>query len=146
MNLNRITVVTLGVKDLAKSTTFYEAAFGVHANPDYEGVSFFELPGAWLSLYPLDKLAQDIAPDVPHTRGGTFSGVTLAHNARSKQDVLAIFEHLRAAGALIVKPPQDTFWGGFGGYFADPDGYYWEVVWGPMFDFGPDGSLLRFKK
>lgn len=143
MSLSRITVVTLGVGDLAKSSAFYEAIFGIRPNAKYEGVSFFELPGTWLTLYPLDKLAEDISPEVPRSRSG-FSGITLAHNARSRDEVLAIFEQARAAGAIVAKPPQETFWGGFSGYFADHDGYYWEVVWGPMFDHAPDGSL-RFK-
>ena len=143
MTLPRITVVTLGVRDLQKSTAFYEAIFGIRPKANSEGISFFELPGTWLSLFPLDQLAEDISPQLSAARSG-FSGVTLAHNARSKDAVLAIFEHIKAAGATIVKPPHDTFWGGFSGYFADLDGYYWEVVWGPMFDHAPDGSL-RFK-
>jgi len=144
MTIPRMSVITLGVTDLARSTTFYETMFGARPNSDYEGVSFFELPGTWLTLYPLDKLAEDISPQLAPTRG-PFSGVTLAYNARSRDEVLAIFEEVKTAGASIVKVPQDTFWGGFSGYFADLDGYYWEVVWGPMFDFAPDGSL-RFKQ
>jgi len=144
MTIPRITVITLGVADLAQATRFYETIFGVHPNSEYEGISFFELPGVWLTLYPVDKLAEDISPRLSPTRSG-FSGITLAYNATSKNEVVAIFEEARTAGASIVKAPQDTFWGGFSGYFADLDGYYWEVVWGPMFDFAPDGSL-RFKK
>jgi hypothetical protein len=135
MPIPRVTAITLGVSDLKKSTTFYTALFATQPNPDYEGVSFFELPGAWLNLYPLDKLAEDISSGLPATRSA-FSGVTLAYNARSKEEVQAVFAHAR-----IAKAPQDTFWGGFSGYFADPDGYYWEVAWGPMFDFADDGSL-----
>ncbi|MHA3773757.1 VOC family protein [Verrucomicrobiota bacterium sgz303538] len=141
---SRLTAVTLGVQDLPRSTDFYEAVFRVPANRNYDGVSFLELPGTWLSLFPLAHLAEDIAPEVPRSRSG-FSGITFAYNARSKDEVLAIFEHLKTVGAAIVKPPQDTFWGGFSGYFADPDGYYWEVVWGPMFEFTADGAL-RFKQ
>jgi predicted lactoylglutathione lyase len=139
-----MTVITLGVTDLAKSTRFYETIFRIRPNPEYEAVSFFELPGAWLALYPVAKLAEDISPQLSPTRGA-FSGVTLAYHAPGKGEVLGIFEEVKTAGASIVKPPQDTFWGGFSGYFADLDGHYWEVVWGPMFDFAPDGSL-RFKK
>lgn len=144
MTIPRMTAITLGVTDLAKATGFYQAVFGVSPNSDYEGVSFFELPGVWLALYPVDKLAADISPQLSPERSG-FSGVTLAYNARSQDEIRAIFQEVRTAGASIIKPPQDTFWGGFSGYFADLDGYYWEVVWGPMFDFAPDGSL-RFKK
>lgn len=140
MTFSRITVITFGVGDLQKSTDFYQTIFGIQPCSNYEGISFFELPGTWLTLYPLDKLAEDISPEVSGSRSG-FSGITLAHNARSKDEVLSIFEQVKAAGATIVKPPQDTFWGGFSGYFADLDGYYWEVVWGPMFDHAADGSI-----
>jgi len=144
MTIPRMTVITLGVTDLEKATGFYGNIFGISPNSGYEGISFFELPGVWLTLYPVDKLVEDISPQLSPDRIG-FSGITLAYNARSKDEVMAIFEEVRAAGAAIVKPPQDTFWGGFSGYFTDLDGYYWEVVWGPMFDFAPDGSL-RFQK
>ena len=144
MTIPRMTVITLGVADLAKSTRFYQTIFGLSPNSGYEGVSFFELPGVWLTLYPIDKLAGDISPEVSPARSG-FSGITLAYNARSQDEVLAIFAQAQAAGASIAKTPQETFWGGFSGYFADLDGHYWEIVWGPMFDFAPDGSL-RFKK
>ena len=140
----RVTVITLGVTDLAQATAFYSALFATRPNPDYQGVSFFQLPGAWLSLYPLDKLAEDIGPAVPVSRAA-FSGVTLAYNARSRKEVDAVFAQAAKLGARIAKTPQDTFWGGYSGYFADPDGYYWEIAWGPMFDFADDGSL-RLKK
>ncbi len=144
--LGRLSVVTLGVADLARATAFYTTVFGVGPNPDYEGVSFFGLPGTWISLYPLDQLAEDIAPGlgVADRAGGAFSGITLAHNVRSREEAVAVVENARHAGATVVKPPQETAWGGFSGYFADPDGYYWEVVWAPMFGFGADGSL-RFQ-
>jgi hypothetical protein len=132
MHIPRVTALTLGVADLTVSTTFYETVFGVKRLPEHEGIAFFTLPGVWLMLYPLD-----ISPQ----RTG-FSGITLAHNARSREDVLAIFDRVASAGARIVKPPHDTFWGGFGGYFADPDDHYWEVVWGPTFTFDASGGLL----
>jgi len=143
MKIPRMTAITLGVADLARSSDFYETIFGIRPNSDYEGIFFFELPGAWLILYPHDKLAEDILPALSFARAA-FSGITLAYNARSKEEVLSVFKQAAAADATIVKPPQDTFWGGFSGYFADPDDFHWEVVWGPMFDFRPDGSL-RFK-
>jgi uncharacterized protein len=143
MTISRITVVTLGVRDLPLSTAFYEAVFGARRNPDFEGVSFFELPGAWVSLFPLDKLAEDVGPGTAIPPRG-FNGVTLAYNARSRDEVHSIFGQAEKVGARIAKPPQETFWGGFGGYFADPDEYCWEVAWGPMFEFAPDGAL-RFK-
>lgn len=143
MSLSRLSMITLGVADLEKATAFYQVVLGLAPNSRYEGVAFFELPGTWLTLYPLDKLAEDISPRL-YPSPGAFSGITLAHNAHSKEAVMAVFDRAKTAGARIAKPPQDTFWDGFSGYFADLDGYYWEVAWGPMFDFAADGSL-RFK-
>ena len=134
MKIPRVTVLTLGVVDLNKATKFYEAVLGTPPNKSYDGVTFIELPGTWIALYPLENLAKDISPEIPITRSG-FSGITLAHNVSSKDDVIAIVECARSAGARVVKEPQETFWGGFSGYFADLDGYYWEVAWGPMFEF-----------
>lgn len=143
MRIPRISMLTLGVADLGDATAFYEAVLGTPPNTSYDGVTFIELPGTWLVLYPLENLARDIAPEVPIDRGG-FGGLTLAHNARNRGEVEAIMERAASAGAHIVKPPQETFWGGFSGYFADPDGYFWEVAWGPMFSFADNGAL-RFK-
>ena len=143
MKIPRLTVVTLGVTDLSAATKFYEAVLGTPPNSSYDGVAFFELPGTWISLYPLENLAKDISADVPIVRSG-FSGITLAHNARRRDDVIAIVGRAESAGARVAKAPQETFWGGFSGYFADPDGYYWEVAWGPMFEFTENGEL-RFK-
>lgn len=143
MKIPRLTVLTLGVADLNKATKFYEAVLGTPPNSSYEGVTFIELPGTWLALYPLENLAKDISLEIPITGSG-FSGITLAHNAYSKDDVIDIVERARSVGARVVKEPQETFWGGFSGYFADLDGYYWEVAWGPMFEFTENGEL-RFK-
>jgi len=133
-------MVTLGVADLSIATRFYSAVFATPPNTTYDGVTFFELPGAWISLYPLENLAKDISSEIPITRGG-FSGITLAHNAGSKADVIAIVKRAKAAGARVMKEPQETFWGGYSGYFADIDGYYWEVAWGPMFQFTENGDM-----
>ena len=143
MKIPRLTMLTLGVADLEKATKFYKDVLGTPPNTSYDGVTFIELPGTWISLYPLENLAIDISPEVPVNRSG-FSGITLAHNVRSKDDVITIIERARSAGARAVKEPQETFWGGFSGYFADVDGYYWEVAWGPMFEFADNGAL-RFK-
>ncbi len=144
MKISRVTLLTLGVSDLNKATKFYEAVLGTPPNTSYDGVTFIELPGAWISLYPLEKLAEDISTEIPVIRSG-FSGVTLAHNARSKDDVVKIVKRAESAGARVVKEPQETFWGGFSGYFADLDGYYWEIAWGPMFEFTENGDL-KFKE
>lgn len=140
MLIPRISIVCLGVADLDKATQFYAAVLGTPPNTSNQGITFIELPGTWLSLFPLEKLARDISPKVPTTRAG-FSGFTLAYNARSREQVSAILELARSAGGRIVKNAQDTFWGGFSGYFTDLDGYYWEVAWGPMFEFSDDGAL-----
>ena len=143
MRISKVTIISLGVNDLIKATEFYGRVLGTVPNTSSDAITFIELPGSWLALYPLEQLAKDISPDVPTTRGG-FSGMTLAHNAHSKDEVLAIMERAKTAGAKIVKEAQDTFWGGFSGYFADLDGYYWEVAWGPMFEFGNNGDM-KFK-
>ncbi|MEJ2267226.1 MAG: VOC family protein [Anaerolineales bacterium] len=144
MKIARITQLTLGVRDLEVATRFYETVLDKSPNTYYEGVVFFELPGTWISLYPVEKLAEDISSDVKAVRSG-FSGFTMAHNAESKEEVIAVIERARSAGAKIFKEPGDVFWGGFNGYFADPDGYYWEVAWGPMFEINESGEL-RFKE
>ena len=136
----RITTVTLGVRDLKTATAFYEAIFGVQRVPGYEEISFFRLPGCWLSLYPIAKLAEDISPTLDHHRS-TFAGVTFAHHVTSRDEVQPFLDRAIAAGGTLAKPAQDTFWGGYDGYFADPDGYHWEILWGPMFEYGPDGNL-----
>lgn len=144
MKIPRMTVITLGVSDLARSTAFYREIFSTPPVTENAGVTFIPLPGVWLSLYPLEKLAEDIGEEVKLPAPGTFSGVTLAYNARSKDEITNIFARVAEAGAHIAKAPQDTFWGGYSGYFSDPDGHYWEVAWGPMFDFTEHGDL-RFK-
>ncbi len=143
MKISRVTILTLGVADLGKATDFYKNVLGTPPNIS-DGITFIELPGTWLALYPFDKLAEDISPDIPVTRNG-FNGVTLAHNARSKDEVVDILRRAETAGARIIKEPQDSFWGGFSGYFSDLDGHYWEVAWGPMFEFTEIGEM-KFKE
>ena len=140
MKISRMSMITLGVADLDKATTFYEEVLSTPANKTHDGVRFIELPGVWLGLYPMANLANDIAPDMPATRSG-FPGFSLAHNATSEAHVRAICERARAAGAIIVKEPQATFWGGFHFYFTDPDGYYWEIAYGEMFAFDALGDM-----
>lgn len=141
MKIPRMSMITLGVADLDKATAFYEQVLATSPNKSHDGVRFIELPGVWLSLYPLAELAKDIAPYVSTVRSG-FAGFTLAHNTTSEANVREIFARVSAAGGNIVKEPQTTFWGGFAGYFSDPDGYYWEVAYGEMFSFDEQGALL----
>lgn len=128
----RISLVTLGVDDLDRSTAFYRDGLGLPLRDDEsEGVAFFELAGAWLALYPREALAEDatVSPE-----GSGFRGVTIAHNVASTEAVDAVIAEAEAAGATVVKPADETFWGGYSGYFADPDGHLWEVAWNPAFD------------
>jgi catechol 2,3-dioxygenase-like lactoylglutathione lyase family enzyme len=127
----RISIITLGVSDLARSVNFYRDGLGLPTNyKDGEGIAFFQLKGPWLALYPSDALAEDILLPPERTR---FGGFTLAHNVASKADADAVIQQALAAGATLLKPAADTFWGGYSGYFADPDGHPWEVAWNPYF-------------
>lgn len=127
----RISIVTLGVSDLARSVEFYRDGLGlVLYDENTESIAFFQNKGTWLALYPRESLAVDAG--IP-TEGSGFSGVTLAHNLRSKEEVDELLAVAVAAGAALVKPAQDTFWGGYSGYFSDPDGYLWEIAWNPFF-------------
>ncbi len=124
-----ITFVGLGVGDLERSIEFYENGLGLPRKEGPEGIAFFEMGGTMLSLYPRDKLAEDItvAPE-----GSGFPGFTLAHNVGSPELVDATLQEAVSAGAKLIKPGQKVFWGGYSGYFADPDGFYWEVAWNPF--------------
>lgn len=128
-------MVTLGVRDLARSVRFYEQGLGLPRMPfDSDEVAFFPLAGAWLSLYGREDLAEDAG--IAATGSG-FGGFSLAHNVSSREEVDATLTQAAAAGASIVKPAQDTSWGGYAGYFADPDGHLWEVAWNPHMCIGP---------
>ena len=123
--MNRINIICLGVKDMEKAIRFYRDGLGFQTKeksntPD---VIFFSTSGTKLELYPLDLLAKDINKDNPPETGTGFAGITLAYNAKSKEEVVEVVELARKAGATIVKEPQDVFWGGFHAYFADLDGY-----------------------
>ena len=125
----RISIITLGVKDLKKSTKFYQD-LGFPLQPGTDAISFFELAGTWLALFPKSSLAKD-ANILP--KGNGFSGFTLAHNVKSKKDVDAIMKQAEQIGAHVTDQPHDRDWGGYSGYFADPDGYLWEIAWNPYF-------------
>jgi hypothetical protein len=102
---------------------------------------FFKNGGTRLALYPRDKLAEDISEENP-PQGQGFGGITLAFNTSAQDDVDKVIKQAEAAGAKIVKQPQRVFWGGYSGYFADPDGYYWEVAYWENWQFNADGSLV----
>ena len=126
----RITLITLGVSDLDRSIGFYRDGLGLAQRPGPDGIAFFEMGDTMLSLYPRDALAEDATVS---TAGEGFRGFTLAHNVESSEAVDRQLEEAVAAGAELVKPGQKVFWGGYSGYFADPDGFLWEVAWNPHF-------------
>lgn len=128
----RISIVTLGVDDLDRARTFYRDGLGLPERDQEGDISFFELTGTWLALYPWDALAEDATVDPD---GSGFRGVTIAHNVESTERVDAVMAEAEDAGAEIVKPAQDVFWGGYSGYFADLDGHLWEVAWNPNWEF-----------
>ena len=138
----RISIITLGVSDLTRSFKFYHEGLGfpTSRNPE-SGIVFFQTGGVCLALYPLEKLAEDVSPSQSSLRG-QFSGFTLAHNTKSKDEVDTILSRAEKAGGKIEKPAQDVFWGGYSGYFSDPDGYLWEVAYADFWKFNPDGSLI----
>ncbi|PJZ51402.1 VOC family protein [Leptospira adleri] len=130
----RINIITLGVENLEKALRFYQEGLGF-PKMEFEGdIAFFTLNGTWFALYPWEELAKDIG--IP-SKGTGFRGFTLAYNGTSKKEVDEVIAKAEKAGAKIVKRPQDVFWGGYSGYFEDPEGYYWEVAWNPIFYPGP---------
>jgi uncharacterized protein len=134
----RVSLITLGVKDLDQSRAFYERLGWRRSALNAEGVVFFQVGGLVLSLFPREHLAKDAALS---PEGSGFCGIALAYNTRSKQEVDEVLHEAERAGALILKPAQEAFWGGYSGYFSDPDGYPWEVAWNPGFTIEPDGSI-----
>lgn len=135
----RLSLITLGVSNMAKSRAFYER-LGWHASTQSnENVTFFQAGGVIFGLFGHAALAKDAA--VKDTGMPEFRGVTIAYNGRDKAEVDAVLKEAEAAGAKIIKPAEDVFWGGYSGYFADPDGHLWEVAWNPFFPIAEDGSI-----
>ena len=130
----RISMITLGVRNLAASIHFYEQGLHFPRRQSSPEVAFFTLNGTWLGLYGRAALAEDA--NVP-AEGHGFSGFALAHNVASAAEVDAVMRQAVSAGAVCVKPPQKVPWGGYSGYFSDPDGYLWEVAHNPFFWVGP---------
>jgi catechol 2,3-dioxygenase-like lactoylglutathione lyase family enzyme len=129
----KISLVTLGVRDLPRALAFYRDGLGfpTHNYTDGDDMIMFQLEGSWFGLYPREALAEDA---LISTEGSGFSGVTLAHNVPSKAGVDEVFAQALAAGATAKKTPRDVFWGGYSGYFADPEGFLWEVAFNPFTD------------
>jgi uncharacterized protein len=133
----RVTLITLGVRDHAVARAFYER-LGWRATLEVEKTVFFQAGGVVVSLWSRDKLAEDSGVTDP----GGWGGVALAHNVRSPEEVNRVIEEARAAGAEISREPSETSWGGYTGIFVDPDGHTWEVAHNPGFELREDGSLV----
>lgn len=133
----RISMITLGVRDLATSVKFYGSGLGFPRMESPPEIAFFTLNGTWLSLYARAALAGDATVS---SEGSGFEGFTLSHNVSSEAEVESILSQAIAAGATLVKPAQKVFWGGYSGYFKDPDGHLWEVAHNPHFWVGPRDS------
>ena len=134
----RISLITLGVNDLTLSRAFYEA-LGWRASPASQpGIVFFQANGLALALFGRAALAEDAEVE---DRPSGFSGVTLAHNLRSEDEVDRVYAEAVAAGAQAIKLPRKTPWGGYSGYFADPDWHHWEVAFNPFFPLDAAGNL-----
>jgi len=144
--MNRLNLITLGVKNMVESLRFYREGlgfevivYGEETNPD---VIFFNNGGTKISLFPIDRLVKDINEANPPAMGNGFNGITLAYNGKSKEEVDQVFDLAKEAGATIVKEPETVFWGGYSGYFQDPNGYYWEVAYGDMWQFDDNDMLI----
>jgi predicted lactoylglutathione lyase len=135
----RVSLITLGVADLERSRKFYERLGWRRSMASAEGVVFFQAGGMALALFPRDELAKDanVAPD-----GHGFRGMSLAYNARDREEVDSVLAEAEAAGAKVLKHAQNAFWGGYSGYFSDLDGFLWEVAWNPSFQITEDGSVI----
>ena len=130
----RISMITLGVRDVAASVEFYETGLGFPRIESDPSVAFFSLNGSWLGLYGRDALAEDanVSPE-----GSGFAGFSLAHNVDSQAQVDNVIKEVLRAGATLIKKPQKVFWGGYSGYFTDLDGHLWEVAHNPHLWIGP---------
>jgi len=134
----RISLITLGVADIARSRVFYEALGWIASSASTADVVFFHGKGPVLALWGRTALAKDAGVK---DRPSGFSGAALAYNARSDAEVDEVFAHAVKLGAQAVKIPRKTFWGGYGGYFADPDRHLWEVAFNPFFPLDERGNL-----
>lgn len=129
----KVSLISLGVSDLARSVAFYRDGLGLptHNYKDGDPICFFEMEGTWLSVFPREELAKDAAVS---PEGSGFQGFTLAHNVASPDEVDRVFQQLVDAGATVVLKPDKPEWGGYRGYVADPDGFLWEIAHNPFTD------------
>lgn len=134
----RLSLVTLGVADIARARAFYERLGFKASSQSNPHVTFFDAGGIVLGLFGRKALAEDAG--VSDTTPG-FSGISIAHNVRTEAQVDRTLQEAERAGATIVKPAQKTFWGGYSGYFADPDGHLWEIAHNPFWQIENDGRI-----
>ncbi|MEX1037059.1 MAG: VOC family protein [Sneathiella sp.] len=134
----RISLITLGVKDLARSTQFFEALGWKRSVKDAPGVSFFQCGSIAFGLFLREELAKDAGVS---TTGSGFEGFSIAYNARSKAEVDEVLAEVSSLGAEVIKPAEEVFWGGYSGYFRDLDGHLWEVAWNPGFEIDITGAV-----
>ena len=133
----RVSLITLGVDDIVRATAFYEALGWQRAGESMDEISFFQLSGQALALYPKTLMAEDLGRDLDDRPGS----IALAQNLVTRDGVDRLFAEAVSAGATPLKLPTDTPWGGYVAYVADPDGHAWEFAHVPMFPLGPDGTL-----
>ncbi|MBN1411298.1 MAG: VOC family protein [Spirochaetales bacterium] len=142
MSIDRIHIITLGVKDISRSMRFYRDVLGFKTAIQDENpqIVFFQNDGTTLALCPWEEVAKDINEGNP-PQGNGFGGMTLAYICTSEEEVDEVMKKVKAGGGKIEKRPVRVFWGGYSGYFSDPDGYFWEVMFWEKWRFKPDGSL-----
>lgn len=130
----RMSMITLGVSDLQRSIQFYEGGLGFPKLESPPEVAFFTLNGTWLGLFSRKSLAEDAGVS---EEGGGFPGFTISHNVQSESEVDEVIASAVKGGAELIKPGQKVFWGGYAGYFKDPDGFLWEIAYNPFLWVGP---------
>ena len=136
----KFSIITLGVTDFNRALSFYEKGLGWKKSSSSQGdIAFFSLGGMVLALYPKHLLAEDATVSA---EGSGFTGITIAHNAKSEKEVDEVLAEVEKLGATIVKPAQKVFWGGYSGYFKDPDGYLFEVAFNPFWKLDADGNVI----
>lgn len=135
----RLSLVTLGVSDLGRARTFYEQGLGWTKGNAEDEIAFYQLPGMILALWSRAELAADAQMT---DTGASFSGITLAFNTRSRDEVDTLVEQVTAAGGSVLKAPEKVFWGGYSGYVADPDGHPWEIAHNPGWTIDAAGRTL----
>lgn len=137
----RVSVITLGVANVGRARAFYTEGLGWAPAFEESGVVFFQLNGLVLGLFPLPDLLADAGMAGADPAAGRVGGMALAYNVRERDEVDRVLDQAVAAGARLLRPGDDAFWGGYTGYFADPDGHLWEVAWNPAWPIDADGNV-----